>query len=72
MAYYISELDQIENIIWTEYRIPNYSVFENYTNTKYQIIRFLKMNEYRIVLSGLNYLNRIVVNFICEICDQMR
>ena len=33
---------------WTEYQIPNYSVFENFTNTKYRIIRFLKMNKYQI------------------------
>ena len=39
-----SELDQIVNMD----RIPNYSVFENFMNTEYQIIWFLKMNEYRI------------------------
>ena len=39
-----SELDQIVNMD----QIPNYLVFENFTNTEYQIICFLKMNEYRI------------------------
>ena len=28
--------------------IPNYLVFENFTNTEYRIIHFLKMNEYQI------------------------
>ena len=39
-----SELDRIVNMD----QIPNYSVFENFTNTEYRIIRFLNMNEYRI------------------------
>ena len=47
------ELDQIVNMD----QIPNYSVFESFMNTEYQIILFLKMNEYWIVLFGLNYSN---------------
>ena len=50
-------------------RIPNYLVFENFTNTDYQIVLF-----------GLNYSNTEYLklnssppkNFICEFCDQMR
>ena len=36
-------------------QIQNYSVFENFMNIEYQIIRFLKISEYRIVIFGLNY-----------------
>ena len=53
IMYYASELNQIVNMD----QIPNYSVFENFTNT--ELFGFWKwMNtKYRIVLFGLNYLN---------------
>ena len=47
-------------------QIPNYSVFEKCMNTKYQIIHFLKMNEYPIVLFCLNFLNT-EKNCICKV-----
>ena len=47
----IAELIRIVNMN----QKSNYSVFENFTNTENRIICFLKMNEYRIVLFGLNY-----------------
>ena len=65
---------------WTEYQIPNYSVFENFTNTK--LFDFWKWTntEYWIVLFGLNYSNTKYLKsnssppkkFIFEFCDQMR
>ena len=89
---FIAELDQIVNMdqipntklfsFWKfyEYRIPNYSFFENFTNT--ELFGFWKWTntEYRIVLFGLNYSNTEYLksnssppkNFICEFCDQMR
>ena len=39
-----TELDWIVNMD----QILNYADFENFTNTEYRIIQFLKMNEYRI------------------------
>ena len=38
---YIAELKRVVNMN----QISNYSVFENFTNTVYQITHFLKMNE---------------------------
>ena len=49
---------------WTEYQIPNYLFFVNLTNTECQIILFLKMKEYRIVLFSLDYSNEQKPNSI--------
>ena len=45
MTRNVAELDRIVNMD----RILNTVIgFENFTNTEYRIIRFLKMNEYQI------------------------
>ena len=54
-------------------QIQNYSVFENFTNNEYQIIRFFKNEPIPNIEKHYSVSTiRIPKNFICEFYDYMR